>query len=265
MQTINHKLGKAAFSCSLALAVSAGTGVAALTVDLALTPGVAAAAIAPEHLKDALLAVGDLPKGYASMPDALKAFSDVDVTAGTRAGVCKTATGAAVPERPVAPGEPTGPGLPVHPNPRMAIADRSGPGEDKGGSGSVRAAFMKGDPGPILLEVINPAGDRSAAIVDAVAEAPRRCPIYEEGKPGSSGALHMATLPLDVPKFGDKSAGVRFEVELTNPRATVHGKMVAVSVGGVAVTVLLANLEDPDQKELVAIAEAAVQKIKSKE
>jgi hypothetical protein len=122
---------------------------------------------------------------------------------------------------------------------------------------------MRGDTGPILIEAINPVGDRAARdVVGVVADAPRRCPTYDEGKPGSPDALHMATFPLGVPRFGDKSAGVRFAVDLFSPRVTVHGKMVAVSVRGVVVTVLLADLEVPGQHELEAITRTAVQKIK---
>ncbi|BCY06995.1 hypothetical protein [Actinoplanes sp. L3-i22] len=238
----------------------------------------------PGNLTDALLAAGDLPQGYVPMPDALKAFSDT----GSQIGACDkkppAQPGPGVPDRPVAPGNPTGPGLPVHPSPRIAVSPPGTPlanpiappphdpvknplpkpsDQATKGTGTVRVAFMKGDTGPVLIEAINPAGDRAARdVVAGVADAPRRCPTYDEGKPGSPDALHMATYPLDVPKFGNKAAGVRFEVDLNSPRTTVHGKMIAVSVRGVALTVLLANLEVPDQHELEAITRTAVQKLK---
>ncbi|MFI1987710.1 hypothetical protein [Actinoplanes sp. NPDC020271] len=283
---------------------------------------------APGRLEAALLTVADLPKGYAPMPDALKAFADT----GSRIGACdKKAT---VPDRAVVSGGPEGPGLPVNPSPRVAVSPpaeasanppaplsdepttnpmdmppgkpdpgratpvapppgQPGPASTEPGgnpvkpaapagkpagkpvkaghepvkagnkkdSGTVRVAFMKGETGPVLIEAIDPAGDRAAqAVVDAVADAPRRCPAYDEGTPGTPDALHMATYPLQVPKFGNRTAGVRFEVDLNSPRVTVHGKMIAVSVRGVALTVLLANLEQPDQRELEAITRAAVQK-----
>ncbi|GAA2878062.1 hypothetical protein Acy02nite_15290 [Actinoplanes cyaneus] len=279
----------------------------------------------PGRLKAALLTVGDLPKGYVAMPDALKAFSDT----GSQIGACdkkrpQPAGAVTTPDRPVAPGAPEGPGLPVRPSPRIAVSPSgepnpapgqpgatsgqpgatsgqpgavagqpgaasgkpdptvatpvapppgqpgSAPGKpgkpakpgDKKDGDTVRVAFMKGETGPVLIEAINPAGDRAAqAVVDAVADAPRRCPTYDEGKPGTPDALHMATYPLQVPKFGNRTAGVRFEVDLNSPRVTVHGKMIAVSVRGVALTVLLANLEQPDQRELEAITRTAVQKL----
>ncbi|AEV82957.1 Calcineurin-binding protein cabin-1 [Actinoplanes sp. SE50] len=156
----------------------------------------------------------------------------------------------APPQQPVAPPQkPTVP--PPADNPPAKPADPT-----------VRAAFMKGDAGPVLIEVINPAGDRAARdIVGQVAQAPRRCPSYDEGKPGTPDALHMVTMPLSVPKLGNRSAGVHFEVDMTSPRVTVHGKMIAVSVRGVVVTVLLANLEPPDQHELETITRTAVRKV----
>lgn len=251
----------------------------------------------PNGLKDALLAVGDLPRGYVPMPDALKAFAGT----GDQIGACDTRrpqphrTGTVLPpplDRPVASGTPEGPGLPVLPSPRIAVSPTTRPAGApttrpagapttrpapavspttspapaatgaKKKNGTVRVAFMKGETGPILIEALNPAGDAAArAVVTAVADAPRRCPTYDEGRPGTPDALHMATYPLTVPRLGNKSAGVRFEVEINSPRVTVHGKMIAVSVRGVALTVLLANLEEPDQGELVGIARKAVQKV----
>ncbi|WP_436521294.1 hypothetical protein [Actinoplanes sp. HUAS TT8] len=275
----------------------------------------------PGGLTDALLATGDLPRGYVPVPDALKAFADT----GSQIGACdKKPDQPSALNRPVASGAPEGPGLPVHPSPRIAVtpppgpqanptgpqanptgtrtspaaprttpttpptgprtnpatpptgprADPTGPLVDPtpppghpnpqaGGQGdTVRVAYMKGETGPVLIEALNPAGDRAAAdVVAAVAEAPRRCPTYDEGRPGTPDALHMATYPLTVPRFGNRTAGVRFEVDLNSPRVTVHGKMIAVSVRGVALTVLLANLEQPDQRELVAITRTAVQKL----
>ncbi|WP_145830836.1 hypothetical protein [Actinoplanes teichomyceticus] len=127
---------------------------------------------------------------------------------------------------------------------------------------TVRTAFMRGETGPVLIEVINPVGDRAAAdIIAQVAEAPRRCPAYDEGRPGEPDALHMATYALDVPRFGNGAAGVRFEVVTTSPRVTVHGKMIAVSVRGTVVTVVLANLEEPGRHELEAITRIAVRKV----
>jgi hypothetical protein len=272
----------------------------------------------PGRLKAALLTVGDLPKGYVAMPDALKAFAGT----GSQIGACdkkrpQPAGAATASDRPVAPGAPEGPGLPVRPSPRIAVSPSGEPGPAPGQPGAtsgqpgsvsgqpgaapgkpdpavatpvkpppgqpgsapgkpaepgdkkkdgdtVRVAFMKGETGPVLIEAINPAGDRAAqAVVDAVADAPRRCPTYDEGKPGTPDALHMATYPLQVPKFGNRTAGVRFEVDLNSPRVTVHGKMIAVSMRGVALTVLLANLEQPDQRELEAITRTAVQKLES--
>ncbi|GAA4600725.1 hypothetical protein BJY16_003639 [Actinoplanes octamycinicus] len=241
----------------------------------------------PARLKAALLVQTDLPHGYAPMPDALKAFADTGSTIGacdkaaeppadkpgtpaakpgTPAGKPGTPAGPGIaqpvaPDRPVAPGEPTGPGLPVQPSLRVAASPTGGP---KPVSDTVRTAFMKGETGPILIEALNPAGDRAARdIVAQVADTPRRCPAYDEGKPGSPDALHMATHPLTVPRLGSKAAGIRFEVVMTSPRVTVHGKMIAVAVRGVALTVLLANLEEPDQHELEAITRAAVRKLKN--
>ncbi len=165
------------------------------------------------------------------------------------------------PDTPLAGPVPSPPVSPPPANSAPAANRPAAPG-DKKDSDTVRAAFMKGQTGPVLIEAINPAGDRAAkAVVDAVADAPRRCPTYDEGRPGTPDALHMATYPLSVPKFGNKSAGVRFEVDLNSPRVTVHGKMIAVSVKGVALTVLLANLEQPDQHELEAITRTAVRKM----
>ncbi|GIF04295.1 hypothetical protein Asi03nite_18330 [Actinoplanes siamensis] len=164
---------------------------------------------------------------------------------------------------------PVGPSARPGLSPRPSDSPRTGspaPGGNDGGKDpTVQAAFMKGETGPVLLEAINPAGDRAARkIVAAVADSPRRCPTYDEGRPGTADYLHMAMFPLRVPKLGEESAGVRFEVELNHPPITVRGKAVAVAVRGVAVTVLLAHVEEPSQHELETIARTAVQKINRK-
>ncbi|KUL26677.1 hypothetical protein [Actinoplanes awajinensis] len=186
----------------------------------------------------------DSPPAAAAKPAAAAVAKPAAAAAATTAGADMPAA------KPVGAGAPT------------ATPQPGGQGQ-KVGSDTVRAAFMKGETGPVLIEAINPAGDRAARdIVAQVAAAPSRCPSYDEGKPGEPDALRMSTFPLGLPRFGNKSAGVRFEVEMTSPRVTVHGKMAAVSIRGAVITVLLVNIEQPGQHELEAITRKAVQKFK---
>ncbi|GAA2674205.1 hypothetical protein [Actinoplanes palleronii] len=241
--------------CDTTPAAAPGAPVRPVAPGAPVGPGVpvkpsprSAVALAPgQPSQDSPAAAAVKPAAAAQPAVAVKPAAAAQPAAAAAA----TTAGADMPAaKPVGAGAPT------------ATPQPGGQGQ-KAGSDTVRAAFMKGETGPVLIEAINPAGDRAARdIVAQVAAAPSRCPSYDEGKPGEPDALRMSTFPLDLPRFGNKSAAVRFEVEMTSPRVTVHGKMAAVSIRGAVITVLLVNIEQPGQHELEAITRKAVQKFK---
>nr|BFE71574.1 hypothetical protein GCM10020092_048750 [Actinoplanes digitatis] len=187
MRTFTKRSVKLAIGLPAAIAVSAGIGLAATTVDLAASPRAAAAATGaasdaghrrdhiPKRLKDSLLAVSDLSSGYSALmepsPSDATAFDDA---CAMWEGDSEDAS------------QPLG---------RLTAVKKD---DDS-------AIVMFTNDSLVVVEHIAVIGeDKAQAVVDGFAEAPERCPVITTGE--GDDKVRVTQSPLTVPDLGDASA-----------------------------------------------------------
>jgi hypothetical protein len=214
-----------------ALALIAGTTLVspmpakAAPASISAVPGAAAVALppGPARLKNALLTADDLPRGYA--PSNSGYLSTVS-SFGTDTNICDHKIG----------------------------SQKHTP--------TAQAVFIRGMPGPMLFETLSVTGARTArAIVTGIAAAPRLCKSVNDSSAGPGMQAQLQFFPLRAPRLGDASSGMRFIVRPAATNLVIQGKLISVARGNVAVTILLINSANRDQRELNLVATTAIRKL----
>ncbi|MFF5288419.1 hypothetical protein [Paractinoplanes globisporus] len=177
----------------------------------------------PIRLQDGLLSASDLPRGYSpAIGGTMAAVSDL----GADSNICDHQV------------------------------------SSHGHVATAQATFIHGIPGPMLFETLSATGPRTArAIVAGIAAAPRLCKSFNDGVPGSAMRARLTISPLRVPRLGDASAGLSFMVRPAGVNMTIQGRLISVARRGVAVTILLVNSPQGNQRELNLIAATAIRKL----
>ncbi|GID91822.1 hypothetical protein ACFQFC_00620 [Amorphoplanes digitatis] len=242
MRTFTKRSVKLAIGLPAAIAVSAGIGLAATTVDLAASPRAAAAATGaasdaghrrdhiPKRLKDSLLAVSDLSSGYSALmepsPSDATAFDDA---CAMWEGDSEDAS------------QPLG---------RLTAVKKD---DDS-------AIVMFTNDSLVVVEHIAVIGeDKAQAVVDGFAEAPERCPVITTGE--GDDKVRVTQSPLTVPDLGDASAGIKVVYKTSEPPA-VQVKMIAVAWQDLSLVLMYLGSDEPGRDEVETIAAAAAEKLR---
>ena len=240
MHKLTYRSGKATTRSNITLMVAAGMTLAATMAGVTAHPGIAGASsvasspAAGTHrahppLKATLLNASDLPARYRSAIEPIDVWLDI-------------------------PKENFGEWCPAGSPPARTIAGSR--------THVASAAFTTSGIGAMSLsEQLVVTGARYArSNVAKTAAAPRVCPASDMiGMTGTH--LTVSLVPMDVPRLGDVSAGLRYVIRPRNPNMVVYGANIVVAVRDVFVNVAMSGPNKPDRRELTRIVMTAAAKV----
>ncbi len=191
-----------------------------------------------EDLKKALLAVSDMPTGYAARPE-------------------KTPGGGGTPT-------PQDSSSVAGPNPECnrLFNEFGDEGSAKVEQASVTAEFEKAATGPFVRQTLESYRDAAALQKDMslVREAVDKCGEFTVKDEDAEAKVKIAN--ASFPKLGDDTAAFKLEATVASGgrKVTLSGYMVAVRVGNVVSTITSFGLPSVDAGEIEQITRKAVDK-----
>jgi hypothetical protein len=236
MEFMRRRASKITAAVPVALLVALAGNLSAAVADVRLsTNAVAAPAAAtdikPAQLKGALLTVDQLPEGYQSVP-----LGDQDSDLGSL--IASHYDSSAIGSDPCAMMHQ----LPTGTAARLKLpAEVTGTTAGLGGITVASAAFIKGETGPLVLQVLadlGPAGSR--AQVRNVERVLVRCPVLH------ADSIDLTMTPLWLPQLGDRSVAMTYTLKIAAENTTLNlsGQIVVVAYKNVSMVLATVAVGD---------------------